>query len=75
MFLPEIYMHLQHPAATRGSSPIPRDAANRKAGTDDGGQRPVGALPSLQRRAGLRPQPAPEALNEWDEWKSVRDVA
>ena len=71
MFLPEIYMHLQHTTATRGSSPIPRDTASRAAGSDDGARRPMGTHPIH----GPRPQPTPEVRHEWDEWKSVRDVA
>ncbi|HEY9026878.1 MAG TPA: hypothetical protein VIP05_21485 [Burkholderiaceae bacterium] len=65
MFLPEIYMHLHHlHAATRHALPgAERDDAGRPAERrlSDAAQPPASAPPA--------------GANEWDEWKSVRDLA
>jgi hypothetical protein len=65
MFLPEIFMHLQHLAAAARDAPAERQATTRES-----------IEPTEARRLAAAPSSAPLALpTEWDDWKSVRDVA
>ena len=82
MFLPEIYMFLQRlHAAPRQASSIP-GAAPEAADPEDT-RHPVRVLSdgNAPGRTCVDPRPAASPTSpvppasEWDEWKSVRDVA
>jgi hypothetical protein len=65
MFLPEIFMHLHHLAAAARDAPAERQATARETIAQAEARR-LAAAPSSATL--VRP-------TEWDDWKSVRDVA
>jgi len=79
MFLPEIYMYLQRiPAAPRQAPSVAPRAAIREPDGDAPARAAADPRPAATpARASAVPPPASPAppANEWDEWKSVRDVA
>ena len=82
MFLPEIYMFLQPIHAVPRQAPSVPGGAPEPAGSEDT-RHPVRVLPdgNAPGRACVDPRPAASPASpvppasEWDEWKSVRDVA
>ena len=82
MFLPEIYMFMQRIHAAPRPAPSVPGAAPEAADSEDT-RHPVRVLSNgdVPGRASVDPRPAasPTApvppASEWDEWKSVRDLA
>jgi hypothetical protein len=61
---------IEHKASRRTAALL------RSSGRAPGPQRPSATIHRETRTDDARqPLPTPDRLNEWDEWKSVRDVA